>query len=474
MKLPALARGLLGRPKVRPWALATPVLVLLVAIPMLRPLRHPLEIPRDEQLRLATVRALVEHGTLAIDDSAVLASPVGLITVGKDAYSIHPPALSLVLAPVAWLLDRAGINFTESFAVVAYVLTLVGVTLPAALGAGLVYRMGRLFELPRPARTGLAMLAALGGGLLSYSVVLNPHAPAAALVLCATACLIQLGMAPRQNRAGGWVALAGLSAGFAAVIEPTASVLAILFILVIAAQRVSLGTRLGAMLLYIAGLSPALALHAAWNVPITGDLLPASWHLAPDARMTRPPDLVFEPEDDGARVVSGAWVRVGGYVERIFVALFGSHGLISHFPAVVLGAFGCAVVIRRHWPAATRMLALVSLAGSAMIFAWSARLPTEWSDAMYASRWFIVFTPLLLFWTGALFTHRRGAALRFLALVLVLFSTLVTLIGVLRPYPPGGYAGYTPVAVLKSFFSRESPRVDTRPRVVAASPHQVR
>src|SRR5690242_15575617 len=54
------------RPKVRPWAVAGPALILLIALPLLRPLRHPAEIADDEWLRLRTVQALVEHRTLAI------------------------------------------------------------------------------------------------------------------------------------------------------------------------------------------------------------------------------------------------------------------------------------------------------------------------------------------------------------------------------------------------------------------------
>src|ERR671917_487186 len=64
---------LLGRDRhgrmVRPWALLGPVVVLIIALPLLRPLRHPdpRAISDDETARLATVQAVVDHGTLAID-----------------------------------------------------------------------------------------------------------------------------------------------------------------------------------------------------------------------------------------------------------------------------------------------------------------------------------------------------------------------------------------------------------------------
>src|SRR3954451_14821687 len=63
------------RPKVRPWAVAGPALILLITLPLLRPLRHPAEIADDEWLRLRTVQALVERRTLAIARVRTDASP---------------------------------------------------------------------------------------------------------------------------------------------------------------------------------------------------------------------------------------------------------------------------------------------------------------------------------------------------------------------------------------------------------------
>src|SRR6187455_1641161 len=53
-------RTRLQQPIVRPLALVGPIAVLLVALPLLRPLRHPSSVSPDEMLRLATIRALVD------------------------------------------------------------------------------------------------------------------------------------------------------------------------------------------------------------------------------------------------------------------------------------------------------------------------------------------------------------------------------------------------------------------------------
>src|SRR3954453_2872547 len=55
-----------SRPKVRPWALSGPIVVLLICLPLLRPIRHPTAIGEDEATRLASVRAIAERGSLAL------------------------------------------------------------------------------------------------------------------------------------------------------------------------------------------------------------------------------------------------------------------------------------------------------------------------------------------------------------------------------------------------------------------------
>jgi hypothetical protein len=83
--------------------------------------------------------------------------------------------------------------------------------------------MGRLFELPRRRRSLLAAAVAFGSGLVSYGVVLNAHAPAAALVLGAAACIVHVAISRRPGVTSGWLAIAGLCAALAATIDPPPS-----------------------------------------------------------------------------------------------------------------------------------------------------------------------------------------------------------------------------------------------------------
>ena len=166
----------------------------------------------------------------------------------------------------------------------AYWLTLLGVTLPVAGAAGLLYRMSRLFELTRPWRAALAAAVVAGSGLLSYAVVLNAQATAASLLIAAAACILQVASSNRPMRDVGWFAVAGLCATLAVALDLTAGLLALPLVFVIAATRFSIPFRVGGVLLFAIGVLPVLGLHAAFNKPVTGDLLPASLHRELSAR----------------------------------------------------------------------------------------------------------------------------------------------------------------------------------------------
>lgn len=440
-------RGYLRRPFVRPWALAAPVIVLFVCLPMLRPLRHPTDLSEDESLRLATIHALVEHHTLALDAPPQVDAQQ-IIQAGASVYADQTPMMALLLSGPAWVMTRLGWPLRENAALVAYLMTLLGATLPVAAAAGLFYRMGRLFELPRPWRAGLSAAIIFGSGLISYAVVLNPHAPAAVLLLCAAACLIHVSLAKLPKRGVGWILLAGLCAALAATIDPPAGIIALLFFFVIATLRMPIAYRALAMLLFIAGLAGPIAVHAAWSRPINGEIIPG-WRHA-DAMLASHASasahtlaIVGEPDADDIIARPSRWIAVGDYVQWIFEALAGRHGIFSHFPVMLLGLFGIAAVMHRHWPMFVKALAASSAIGTIAIIALYATVRSDWREAMFATRWFIVFLPLLLFWSGAWLRRTHSRPTWALAGTILAYSAIVSLIGMTDPYPRAGYDRYT-------------------------------
>ncbi|MGH7215363.1 MAG: hypothetical protein ACREIT_11425, partial [Tepidisphaeraceae bacterium] len=365
---------------------------------------------------------------------------------------------------------KLGYTFKDNPTLVAYLLTLVAATMPVAVTSALVYRMGRLFELRRPWRMVLALSVVTGSGLIAYATVINSHAPAAALVVSAVACLVHVAGSKNPARNGGWIALAGLCAALAAAIEPAALVFVVLLAVCVPCMRWRPSLRVGALLLYLIGCTPPIVMHAALNVPITGDLRPGVMH--PDlwtphhpsyARGTRVvervgatgdgaelPAALSELDDlyeDG--VSDSVWLLVGRAVNRVLVALFGPHGILSHFPVLILGLLGIAAVMHRHWPVTTKALATATFVGAlavVFLFAW---FWTDWQEPMFGARWFVLFLPLLLFWSGAWLRKSHHPVSWGLAIAALAFSSAVALIGATYPFPREGFPGYTAAGALK-------------------------
>ena len=333
----------------------------------------------------------------------------------------------------------------------------------------------------------------MGLGLLSYGVVLNSHGLAAALVLCATACLIHVATSSKPAVSGGWLAIGGLSAALAAVIEPVAVVFLVMLMCVPLAMRWRSSLRIGGLLLMFIGATPPLVLHAALNMPVTGDLLPGRFHselLEPallassdsDTLASHGADSGLSPFDaEDARAAASEQARWSSVLmrnlARVWSAFAGAHGVFSHFPVIVFGIIGVFGVMHRHWPTATKFLAGAALASMLVVVVVSTvSLPDAWSagnafigaaspfgdSGMFGPEPFLVFLPVLLFWSGAWLRKPHRLAARITAGVFLAFSTVVTLVGASDPFPRGGYESYTVAEALEHLLS-DAPQYEQPP-----------
>ncbi len=454
---------------VRPWALSAPVIVLLICLPLLSPLRHPVagQMGDEEMARWATVQALVEQQTFAIDGTMFALTrqrvQVGYFANQPVHYANQPPTQGLLLAGPYWVMVHAfGLRFQDNPWLVRYLLTLIAVTVPVAAAAGMIYRMGRLFELSRPWRAGLALAVVLGSGMVSYATVLNPFAPAAALLLGAAAILVQVSRIRSPFRSGGYLASAGFFTALAAAIHPAAIPFVVLFAGVILAMRWRPSVRLGGILMYGLGVIPPVLLHLSLSMPITGDWRlglapvaspPVASHTVRSPHAT--PLAAIEPAEEDTSLLESTttWQWAGLYAGRLVGAAVGRHGLLVHFPVLVFGAAGLWTVVRRNWPGATKGLALATLVGAAIVGLRYVIVPVDWRYAMFGVRWYVVFLPLVLFWAGAWCRRDHHAATWATAGVLLAFSVAVSLLGATDPMPRGGYDRYTPVAAMHHLLS---------------------
>jgi hypothetical protein len=451
-------RTLPQRQIVRPWALATPILVLLVALPLLRPLRSPeiSSMSANELSRLATVQTMAEHHTQEIDQSSfyrtlhwrAINGDSETVELGGKHYSDKAPVLSVILAGAYQIMRWFGLSMHTNQPLVVYLLTIICSVVPVASCAGMVYRMGRLFELKRPWRTLLAATVTFGSGLLSYAVVINAHAPAAALVMAACACLVHTTVAKEPTRTGAWLMVSGFCAALAATIDPAAGIFLFALVLVIIALRWRKHLRVGGVLLYVVGAVPPILLHTVLTVPITGDMLPPTLHPEfhrYDSRVVSALNVdaidIDAIDDDPA--APPTWLRASLDTSgRVVSALVGPRGIFSHFPVLIFGLLGIGAVLRRHWPATTKVLAAVTLLGGCAAILAQPIIQRSLSGAAFGPRWFLVFLPLLLFWSGAWLRKKHHPVTWSLAAIALVFSVTVSLLGMTAPFmvSPGEYS----------------------------------
>jgi hypothetical protein len=454
-------------PWVRPWGMAAPIAVILVCLPLLRPLRQPdpTRISSNELARLATIQAIAEHQTLAIDDSSCqppLKDRIRPVPLPNEVrmhryYSKQEPVLALFLAGPYWLMRHFGLTLEKNLTLTRYLLTILGSTLPVALAAGIIYRMARLFELPRIWRMSLAFAAAFGSGLISYATVLNAHTPAAALILAACGALFHAGMSRQLGQSHAWLALGGIMASLAAVIDFGTVVFLFLLVLFILAMRWPMASRIGGALWYVLGAMPALALHAVLMVPVTGDIRPGFLH--PELQLGKPATQAVVFDEDQDEAPSGLWLIAGHLAD----GLIGPHGLFSHFPILLMGLVGMALVLHRNWPASTKMLVIVTIGGTVAMIAGYAILNADWRQPMFAVRWFVPCLPLTIFWAGAWLRRGHHAVTWSLVSLLLVFSILVSLIGSTAPFIQTRDGQYTAWAAARQLLPGiQAPHTDKR------------
>jgi hypothetical protein len=241
-------------------------------------------------------------------------------------------------------------------------------------------------------------------------------------------------------------------------LDPPAVVFPPLLLIVIFTMQWPILRRVAGIGLFGLGIMPPLFLYLAQTYPITADWKPALMHA--ELVMTRnsahaelaswdaigddlspPVHPVIDPDDDPPPV--SRWQLISRPVGRFLSCLVGQHGLLTHFPVLIMGFFGMLAVFHRNWPASTKTLAIVSLTGAALVITTYAISQADGHTAMFANQWFVAFAPLNLFWAGA-WLRRGHRPMSWLAAgILLAFSVTISMIGATDPLPPGGYNHYT-------------------------------
>jgi hypothetical protein len=86
----------------------------------------------------------------------------------------------------------------------------------------------------------------------------------------------------------------------------------------------------------------------------------------------------------------------------------------------------------------------------------------DWSQAMFATRWYVVFLPLTVFWVGAWLRRPHRPTSWALASALFAFSVTVSILGATGPLPRDGFATYTAAGAARNLFRGQRSAEDRR------------
>ena len=359
--------------------------------------------------RLGTIQGLVEHGTLALDETDFLWQG-DKVRLGGLHYSHQPPMLALLGAlPYAVLHHGLGRGITDPFTY--RILTWCIVGLPLWLGAVALARL--LLASGCGARWSAFLLFAafFGTLLLPYSLVLNQHGTAAGLTLLAFGAVAR----GRSARAGTLLALAS-------TIDLTA-----VFPAVACALPALRSSGVDGLVRYGLGALPPLGLHFGINWSLVGDLLPVGLHLEAFEYPYSPFMLM---------ALTGGEQAPGAQALYLWRALFGYTGFFSHHPITVLAVIsGLLLLVRRPRPGGSLLVAAaVSAVGIATFYLVESR---NFGGSAFGMRWFAVFSPLLALFPAAWIAGRErplGGLARTVIGVATAWSVAAAALGSVQPW----------------------------------------
>ncbi len=236
----------------------------------------------NDRSRWCTIRALVDHGTYAIDDIIFDAEgnriqnwhTIDLVkhraADGKEHYySSKPTLLPTLLAGEYWLIKNlTGATLETRLFYVARTMLLVTNVLPLVLGLCLLARIVEKYGTTDAGRIFVMACACGGTFLTTFSITLNNHTIAAVGVIATLAAALPIWLEGRRE--WRYFALAGLGAAFTAANELPA----LAFFAAIALglslcswQRTLIAFTPSALLIASAALGTNYLAHGTWKTP---------------------------------------------------------------------------------------------------------------------------------------------------------------------------------------------------------------
>ncbi len=386
--------------------------IFAAALALCALLTKPHVVSWNDGSRIATIDALTADRTFRIDGSPYAVHLGDKIRYNGSTYSDKPPLLALLGTAVALVLAAAGITLRTAPGPAIYTITLCTVGVSFAIGCCYAYAYERLLGFSRRTSAAVAVLTGTGTLALPYAIVLVNHVPAGAAVLAG--CY----HAARAREARAHALASGAAFALAYAFDASAILLAV------AGGVLLWGAPLSRWLLAACAGVPIVALQLAYNVHITGSIMPP----ALNAAVWSDPSL---PLHSWSTQVFGvfSFSEYAGFAANLLV---GSRGLFAFTPLMVPVAFGVALLLRAGGPCrrlGTAILAAGALFFFAILFLQNDTISSNFGERRYVDVFFLACTAL-----GPVLVAARSALVVAAVRVAIAASVAIAALGTVAPF----------------------------------------
>ena len=368
--------------------------------------------------RFATIDSITANHTVAIDASPFAVGLGDEIRYRGTTYSDKPPLLPLLGAGVATLLAPLGITLRHTPGTAIYLITLMTVGVAFAAGCVYAFKFAQLLGYDRRLAAAVAALTGAGTLALPYATVLSNHVPCGAAALAAAYHLVR-----GRDGAVSQAALGGALFGLAYAFDGAGAIFAVTAVVLL------WGAPFRQWLVCTAAGLPFLALQLAYNLRISGSMLPT----ALNASVWNDPSLlgyswaakvfaVYPPEH---------------YLRLAFDLLIGSKGLFLLTPLMFVAAYGFTLMLRT--PGTMRRVAIAVLATTVVYFTLVVLLQNDTESKNFGERRYVDLFFLLGIAFGPALAVVRGVAAVVAVRLAIASSVTIAALGTVVPF--GGNAG---------------------------------
>jgi len=368
----------------------------------------------NEASRLGPVQGIVEHGTFSIDNSQ-FNSTIDRVLIKGHYYSDKPAPAYLIFVPTYYLLYNLDISFEKNIALTSYLISLSVVGLLSSIMLVYFYRMLVRYHLSSWKRLFLTAGLGLGTLIFPYSLIINGHSVAAALIFISFYLMVN------AVKPCGYV-LAGLVGGYAASVDPVAGPLFLLAFAIL----VFVKTRFQMTKWYVLGAAVPILIYLFINLSISGSIMP--FQFVPEYFKYPGSAISGGPGSYYPGTVSKSFLQ---FLDYAWATSLGKKGLFVYSPLLLFSVVGLALAsFRRN---KYNKEAISVFAAALLTFIFIALKTDNYGGCNFGFRLLVPIIPVIFFFTPFLFEQKEFTrVLKWLFVMAFVVSVAIALLGVIQ------------------------------------------